>query len=143
LAALLSAGGPPVRRGSVGFFGDDLGAEGFAEEVGVAAGVLFQDDVILADGFGFFLWSEGGFVDGDDSCASGLFGGDGCFCGAALAGGLFAAVRRGIGCCRGSRGSAGLLVGLERSPHSAFVGRVAIRSWSILYCDCRARGVTR
>jgi hypothetical protein len=78
----------------------------------VAAGVLFQDDVILADGFGFFLWSEGGFVDGDDSCALGLFGGYGRFCGAALAGGLFAAVRREIGCCRGSRGSTGLLVSL-------------------------------
>jgi hypothetical protein len=133
-----------VTPGLVRFFGDDLGAEGFAEEICVAAGVLFQDLVVFADGLGFFLGSEGGFIDGGGrgGGAAGLLGGYCCFGGATFAGGLFAAIRgdiwRGCRC----RGAGGLLVGLRSSTSFAVdADRFAVRSWCISDCDCRERGV--
>jgi hypothetical protein len=132
------------RCGLVGFFGDYLGAEGFAEEVRVAAGVLFQDDVVLADGLGFFLGGEGSFVHWCGGGAAALFGGNGGFSGPAFAGGLFAAGLGDLGRCRRRRRSTGLLIGLQRSRYCGFcAGRAAVRSRSILYCDRRVRCVPR
>jgi hypothetical protein len=125
-----------VTLGLVGFFGDDLGAEGFAEEIGVASGVLFQDLVVFADGLGFFLGGEGGFGDrggGRGGGAAGLFGGYCCFGGAAFAGGLFAAIRGDVsrGCRCGQ--ATGLLVALQSCPSFAGgVDRIAVRNWCIL-----------
>lgn len=42
-------------RGSVGFFGDDLSAEGLHQQIGVRPRVLLQQHVILTDRISFFL----------------------------------------------------------------------------------------
>ncbi len=38
-----------MERSGVGLFGDDLGAEGLAEQLGVVAGVVLEYRVVLAD----------------------------------------------------------------------------------------------
>lgn len=84
-----------MELGSVGFFGDDLGAEGIAEEVRVTARVFFEDDVVLTDRLGFFLRGERRLVHRPGGRAACQLSGYGCFSRSALACGLFAAgIRR-------------------------------------------------
>ena len=80
-------------RPPVGFFGDDLGAESFAEEVGVGAGVVLQDHVVLADRVGFFLGRQRDFWGDRCGCGSArLLSGHGRFRRPAFAGRLLATV---------------------------------------------------
>ncbi len=80
----------------------------------MAAGILFEDYVVLADRFGLFLLGEGDFCDLDLGGAALLLGCDCGFGGAALARGLFAAVFGYLLRVRGRRRRAAcLLVGLQ------------------------------
>jgi hypothetical protein len=118
--------------GSVRFFGDDLGAEGFAEQVGVGAGVVFQHHVVLADCVRFFLgrqWhlrSRRGL-----SCSTSLLCGDGCFRGTALTRGLLSSIR---GCLPpGTCGSLPRTCGLlrRRPRNRPVLPRIRLRGYVV------------
>ena len=94
----------------------------------MAAGVLFEDHVVLPDGLGFLLGGEGSLLDLDLSGAPSLLGRDGRLSCATLAGGLFPAVRREpirVGCRR--LRSPSLLIRLKPG--------LITNCRSILYCD--------